>query len=113
MRTTFAFALLGIAWNQASAPEPPPRDWSAAYPALLDKVPADAYVVAVADVGHSLERLSALRRVVLTMPTAKRYLEPKLAELKTRIGWDPLETKDWQAQGLSAGSPFAFVMNAD
>ena len=109
MRLTLVGLLAAV--SCASAPDPAPKDWSGAYPPLLEKLPANDAVAAVGDLGHLIERLDALRRLALTGPATRLKLEPLLAEVRKKVGWDPFSPEAWQAQGLAPASPAALVLD--
>jgi hypothetical protein len=104
---------LAISCAAEAPPEPAPKDWSAAHAGLLERVPGDAGVFAVADTGHFLERLEAILKLAMVAPSSRQEIEPLLAQLKERVGWDVWDPKAWAANGLDLHAPFAFVVDLE
>jgi hypothetical protein len=115
MRKTIV-AILGAALLScapAAKVEPPLKDWSSAYPPLLQVLPGDAYVLAFADAGHFIDRMAALEKLVLASPKAKTELTPYLAKMQEALGFDAFDAKAWEAQGLAVHAPLAFFFAND
>jgi hypothetical protein len=109
-------AILGaalVSCAPAAKVEPPLKDWSSAYPPLLQQLPGDAYVLAWADAEHFIERMGALKKLALASPKAKEALAPYLDKLQAAVGSDLFDPKTWAAQGLAPHSPAAFFMVND
>jgi hypothetical protein len=113
MRAT-ALLLLALSSCSKSEPvDPPPKDWSSQYPALLEQLPPDAVVIASADLTYTLERIGAIKKLILTGPTVRQKLEPLLGELSTKVGLDIFSAKTWHEQGLKPNTPAAFFFTGE
>src|SRR5687768_7166453 len=89
---------------------PAPPDFTATQRAVWQRVPADALgALVIADFGHLLGRLAALRQVLATGPATKGYLDRGLAVVTTAVGFDPLDAAAWRQAGLDPSGPLAVL----
>jgi hypothetical protein len=95
----------------AATPPAAKHDLSAAHKEVWALVPADADVAgSLARLDHVIERLTALRAAASTGPETKKWLDTNLAKATAALGFDPLDSAGWRAQGLDTAAPIAFFL---
>jgi hypothetical protein len=88
---------------------PPLPSYASAQQAAWQHAPADTELgVVVADPSHVLERLRALRAVLVTGKVTKTYLDKLAPTIKETFGFDPLDEAAWVNAGFDPKSPIAF-----
>jgi hypothetical protein len=88
----------------------PAKDWSSQQRTLWSMIPADADgALVIADVGHLLERLRALRAVASAGPITRKTIDGGLASLQAKLGFDPLDAQGWREHGIEVAAPAGLV----
>jgi len=104
-------ATLAGSCNQSGKGLPPLPEFADAQRAAWQKAPADALGgVVIADVGHLLGRLRALRAVISTGPVTKGYVDRGMAAATMALGFDPLDDAGWRKAGLDPTGPLAIFL---
>jgi len=74
-------------------------------------VPGDALGgVVIADLGHTIERLRALRTAVSSGPATKVYVDKGMAAVTLALGFDLLDADAWKNAGLDPKGPLGIFI---